>query len=547
LHEFCAYFRVSLPLPLVHTRFLLLVSCAMLGWFSLRLGMLPDVPADSLTDASMRVFGNSPIGFGERFVGVAIAVAILLITFKANPMSVAPLVLVTTVGFTVRAWIGNQTMLGAFGYALAAFAAARVQPAQMVRARVLALVAGALVWHATHSYAQTALALTCIEFARGPELKRIAAVLLLLGLALVDLRSAPAVPLGLAFANVAYSLFPWSALLPVVVAERNPSLQLLALGALALPIAAGTPLAFLGWVPFALCISRIREITMVSLLASCALGIVLMRDVATMPGKLFYGFGATDLATKATCGAMLLVVLLVPLRAYLARAPKLLRTHTALLAAGAAFMGHGLAQALERSSPSAVLEPLRASARQGNRIASLSVEPKILRAVQGTTTLSLSSEEAASAWLAQGDSTLLLAASHLPALNASFRKANGHNLPVLAHADRYVVAVHSLPLGTRSANPLDHKGRCVGSDKHRSDPARGRYFAAVAGLGHRGRATWKAPASALLSPAHLRACAFETARRLRHVHSRRALAVSARPRAHCVRVPDAVLGARRSH
>ncbi|HEY8075836.1 MAG TPA: hypothetical protein VIF62_17035 [Labilithrix sp.] len=287
-------------------------------------------------------------------------------------------------------------------------------------------------------------------------------------------------------AAVAYACLPWTPLLVVALGSRPRDVThraivlcaALAMGAHALLAPRVGPAAFVGVAPvacaIALALHRLEErrhASVAMVLAIAAAALLVARDVelapervaaALAPGSVDPAAGSTlavigkTVAGATTLAAALAVTALAVPRTWLPTSRSLVLLFAGVLA-GLVLRAYAYPSLLARLSPGEAFETWARVHRDGEKLAVLGVDT---RAFAGLDVAPQRSADLAGAWLAGGASAprrwLAMSATELPRVNAAYRAARGHNVPILAGKNGSVLlGVSALAPGEIADGPLD--------------------------------------------------------------------------------------------
>lgn len=291
---------------------------------------------------------------------------------------------------------------------------------------------------------------------------------------------------------VAYGLVPWTSLVPFALARRPRSAGHLAVMiAAVLALAAHAALAprsgtsTIVGVAFvagavALMLASIEDLARPSaaLVATVVVvGWLVAHDIGLTPDRALVAFGVTDTAMPAAhakasslairssiwlCVVLATAVLVVP-RAWLP-AGRGLAIVAAGVFAGLVLRVHAYPELLSRLSPGAAFDAWAHLHRANEPLGLVGVDRRSAIFAPATSVVMQNDALAAGRWLAAADHGvageprrfLALAAPDLPRVNAEYRAARGHNVPVLAGREGSTLLGVSVLTGKeQSENPLD--------------------------------------------------------------------------------------------
>jgi hypothetical protein len=293
-------------------------------------------------------------------------------------------------------------------------------------------------------------------------------------------------------AAIAYGLVPWTPLVPFALARRPSSAghlatmiaAVLAIGihaALAPRTGSSTIVGVAAIAGAVAAMLRSLEETRrpaVALVATVAVvGWLVAHDVGLSPDRVLVAFGASDTAMPTAQAAasslairssvwlcmVLTCAALVTPRAWLPAGRGL------AIVAGGVFAGlvlrtHAYPELLMRLSPGAAFDAWAKRHRTGEPLGLVGVDPRAVAFAPGTAIVPQVDAPSAGRWLAAADHGianeprrfLALAATELPRVNAEYRAAHAHNVPVLAgRGGATLLAASALAANERSESPLD--------------------------------------------------------------------------------------------
>jgi hypothetical protein len=208
-----------------------------------------------------------------------------------------------------------------------------------------------------------------------------------------------------------------------------------------------------------------------------AIGWLVAHDVKIAPERVLVAFGATDTAMPAAhaaasslairssvwlCMVLTAVSLVVP-RTWLPTGRGL------AVVAGGVFAGlvlraHAYPELLSRLSPGDAFDAWASRHRAGEPLGLVGIDRRVVAFAPGTSVVPQNDAPTAGRWLAAATHDLsdeprrflALAAPELPRVNAEYRAALGHNVPILAgQGGATMLATSALLRGERSVSPLD--------------------------------------------------------------------------------------------
>jgi hypothetical protein len=293
-------------------------------------------------------------------------------------------------------------------------------------------------------------------------------------------------------AAVAYGLVPWTPFVPFALARRPSSPGHLAIMiAAVLAVAAHAALAprtgsttIVGVAAIAGAVAAMlrsledtRRPATALAAAVVAIGWLIAHDVNLAPERVLVAFGASDTAVPAAhaaasslairssiwlCMALSAAALAVP-RAWLPTGRGLAIVAAGVFA-GLALRAHAYPELLARLSPGAAFDAWQDRHRAGEPLGLVGIDRRAVAFAPGTAVVPQTDAPGAGRWLAaaahgaagEPRRFLALTPAELPRVNAEYRAAVSHNVPVLAGTgSTTLLAASELATGERSDNPLD--------------------------------------------------------------------------------------------
>lgn len=293
-------------------------------------------------------------------------------------------------------------------------------------------------------------------------------------------------------AAVAYGLVPWTPFVPFALARRPSSPGHLAIMiAAVLAVAAHAALAprtgsttIVGVAAIAGAVAAMlrsledtRRPATALAAAVVAIGWLIAHDVNLAPERVLVAFGAADTAIPAAhaaasslairssiwlCMALGAAALAVP-RSWLPTGRGLAIVAAGVFA-GLALRAHAYPELLARLSPGAAFDAWQEKHRAGEPLGLVGIDRRAVAFAPGTAVVPQTDAPGAGRWLAaaahgapgEPRRFLALTPAELPRVNAEYRAAVAHNVPVLAGTgSTTLLAASALATGERSDNPLD--------------------------------------------------------------------------------------------
>jgi hypothetical protein len=293
-------------------------------------------------------------------------------------------------------------------------------------------------------------------------------------------------------AAIAYGLLPWSPLVPFALARRPSSaghlaIMIAAVLAIAVhatlaPRSGSTTIVGVAAIAGALAamlrsLEELPRPAFALVAAVVAIGWLVAHDVGLAPERVLVAFGASDTAIPAAHAAasslairssiflsmaLTAVAFAVP-RAWLPSGRGLAAVASGVIA-GLALRAHAYPDLLSRLSPGAAFDAWARVHRAGEPLGLVGIDRRAVAFAPGTAVVPQIDAPSAGKWLAAADHGaprearrfLALTPAELPRVNAEYRAAHAHNVPVLAGAgSTTLLAASALLGGERTQNPLD--------------------------------------------------------------------------------------------